>query len=282
MSTWVVLAIVALAPFGEEEARQVDAGRGPSTTAAITTTSTRPETPTTAPTTTTTSLPPGVPAFGDDTTVVRVIDGDTFEAAGGTRIRLIGVDSPEQSGACFGPEATRYTNELIPAGTRVRLVYDRERLDQFGRTLAYVYRLTDGILVNQALVRNGYATELSVGANVAHAETFRTAADEARSASLGLWRACQTTTTAAPVTAAPTTRATVPRTTPATTVPSGGAGCHPSYSGACVPTGFSDVDCAGGTGNGPGYVSGTNFRVVGPDVYDLDGNDNDGMACESR
>jgi hypothetical protein len=47
-----------------------------------------------------------------------------------------------------------------------------------------------------------------------------------------------------------------------------------------VPTGFSDVDCAGGSGNGPGYVSGKRFQVVGPDVYRLD-SDGDGIACES-
>lgn len=53
--------------------------------------------------------------------------------------------------------------------------------------------------------------------------------------------------------------------------------CHPSYTGACVPF-ASDVDCAGGSGNGPAYVSGP-VRVVGPDVYDLD-RDGDGVACE--
>ncbi|MFP5316691.1 MAG: hypothetical protein ACLGI2_00150 [Acidimicrobiia bacterium] len=42
----------------------------------------------------------------------------------------------------------------------------------------------------------------------------------------------------------------------------------------------SDVDCAGGSGNGPAYVSTKNLRVVGPDEYGLD-SDNDGLACES-
>ncbi|MDQ4097281.1 MAG: hypothetical protein M3144_05360 [Actinomycetota bacterium] len=42
----------------------------------------------------------------------------------------------------------------------------------------------------------------------------------------------------------------------------------------------SDVDCGGGSGNGPEYVYDKNFRVVGPDVYDLDRN-NDGIACET-
>ena len=54
--------------------------------------------------------------------------------------------------------------------------------------------------------------------------------------------------------------------------------CDPNYSGACVPI-ASDVDCAGGSGNGPAYVQGP-VRVVGSDIYGLDGNDNDGIGCE--
>ncbi|WP_080575325.1 G5 domain-containing protein [Microbacterium testaceum] len=53
-------------------------------------------------------------------------------------------------------------------------------------------------------------------------------------------------------------------------------GCHPSYADACVPI-DSDVDCAGGSGNGPSYFDGV-ARVVGPDEYDLD-RDGDGWAC---
>ena len=53
--------------------------------------------------------------------------------------------------------------------------------------------------------------------------------------------------------------------------------CHPSYARVCVPV-ASDVDCAGGSGNGPEYVRGP-VEVVGPDVYDLD-RDGDGIACE--
>ncbi len=53
-------------------------------------------------------------------------------------------------------------------------------------------------------------------------------------------------------------------------------GCDPNYSG-CVPI-ASDVDCAGGDGDGPAYVSGP-IRVIGRDIYHLDG-DGDGIACE--
>jgi hypothetical protein len=52
--------------------------------------------------------------------------------------------------------------------------------------------------------------------------------------------------------------------------------CDPNYSG-CVPI-ASDVDCAGGSGNGPAYVSGQ-VDVVGSDIYDLD-RDGDGVACD--
>lgn len=54
-------------------------------------------------------------------------------------------------------------------------------------------------------------------------------------------------------------------------------GCHPSYRGACIPISASDVDCYGGTGNGPYYVG--RVVVVGPDVFDLD-RDNDGIGCD--
>lgn len=54
-------------------------------------------------------------------------------------------------------------------------------------------------------------------------------------------------------------------------------GCDSNYADACVPI-ASDVDCAGGSGNGPAYVQGP-VRVVGSDIYDLD-RDGDGIACD--
>lgn len=53
--------------------------------------------------------------------------------------------------------------------------------------------------------------------------------------------------------------------------------CDPNYAGACVPI-ASDVDCAGGSGNGPAYVTGP-VQVVGTDIYGLD-RDGDGWGCE--
>ena len=58
--------------------------------------------------------------------------------------------------------------------------------------------------------------------------------------------------------------------------PSSGGGCDPNYSG-CVPI-ASDVDCSGGSGNGPEYVDGP-VTVIGSDIYGLDADD-DGIGCE--
>jgi len=63
---------------------------------------------------------------------------------------------------------------------------------------------------------------------------------------------------------------------PVPLVPQGG-GCDPNYADACVPI-ASDVDCAGGSGDGPSYVQGP-VRIVGSDIYDLD-RDGDGIACD--
>ncbi|MFJ8894415.1 G5 domain-containing protein [Leifsonia sp. NPDC102414] len=59
--------------------------------------------------------------------------------------------------------------------------------------------------------------------------------------------------------------------------PPAAGGCDPNYTGACVPI-ASDVDCAGGSGNGPAYVQGP-VQVVGSDIYDLD-RDGNGVGCE--
>ncbi|MEW9872614.1 hypothetical protein [Arthrobacter sp. HS15c] len=59
--------------------------------------------------------------------------------------------------------------------------------------------------------------------------------------------------------------------------PAAPSGCDPNYAGPCVPI-ASDVDCAGGSGNGPAYVRGP-VTVVGSDIYGLD-RDGDGVGCE--
>jgi micrococcal nuclease len=129
--------------------------------------------------------------------VVRVVDGDTIRVRlGGTeeRVRYIGVDTPEtvKPGTpvqCFGKAASSFNARLVRART-VRLEFDAERRDRYGRLLAYVYREPDGLFVNAELVRRGYAQPLTIPPNVAHASDFRRLARSARRGGRGLWAAC--------------------------------------------------------------------------------------------
>lgn len=167
---------------------------------------------TTAPTTTSTAaaVDAGLPA-GEDATVGRVVDGDTLEMSDGTTVRLIGVDTPETKDpsrpvGCYGPEASAYTEERFPPGTRVRLVYDVERTDRYGRDLVYLYRAEDGMFLNERLVLDGFAQVATFPPNVAHVEDFTAGQTAAREAGRGLWGpvcAAPATTVAPVVTSAP-------------------------------------------------------------------------------
>lgn len=127
--------------------------------------------------------------------VLRVIDGDTFRIFDGSRkgevIRLIGVDAPESRNTGkkvkseFGVISARYLEKLI-AGKKVRLEYDVDKKDRYGRTLAYVY-LQDGTFVNAELVKNGYANIMTVPPNVKYQELFLKLERRARSRNRGLW-----------------------------------------------------------------------------------------------
>jgi micrococcal nuclease len=132
-------------------------------------------------------------------TVTKVIDGDTIDVRIGRqvrRIRLIGIDTPETKDPrkpvqCFGKEASARTAALLPPGTEVRLERDVEETDVYDRTLAYVYRASDGLFVNLSLVAEGLADTLRIAPNTAHASAFAEAAARARNQQLGLWKACK-------------------------------------------------------------------------------------------
>jgi micrococcal nuclease len=129
--------------------------------------------------------------------VLRIVDGDTIRVSFGGRsepVRYIGIDTPESKRPgtpvqCFARRAAAENARLV-RGERVRLVFDVERRDRFGRLLAYVYRVRDGAFVNAALVRGGFARTLTIPPNVRFAERFAALAREARRAGRGLWSAC--------------------------------------------------------------------------------------------
>jgi len=138
-------------------------------------------------------------------TVEHIIDGDTFICSG-SKIRLIGVDTPEskinkraykqtnlgdiRTVVRLGKIAKKFTESLIPPGTKVKLEFDVQKRDRYGRILAYVY-LPDGRMLNEVLLKEGYAMLLTIPPNVKYEYKFKKAYREAVSKKKGLWSQIQ-------------------------------------------------------------------------------------------
>ncbi|MGI8662938.1 MAG: thermonuclease family protein [Acidimicrobiales bacterium] len=131
-------------------------------------------------------------------TIVRVVDGDTVVVhIGGVDedVRLIGIDTPETKKPdhpveCYGLEASHRAAELLAPGTVVRLERDAEARDRYDRLLAYLYRVSDGMFIEDQMLREGLAGTLAIAPNTAHEADLSSAAAAARLAGTGLWTAC--------------------------------------------------------------------------------------------
>lgn len=133
--------------------------------------------------------------------VVRTLDGDTavvaFSDARGratVTVRYLGVDTPEsvhpdRPVECFGPEAS-HRNRAWATGRVVRLRFDRERVDPYGRLLAALVVVGHRRSLSERLVAAGLGRVLVIPPNGADAGALRRAESRARTARLGLWRVC--------------------------------------------------------------------------------------------
>lgn len=130
-----------------------------------------------------------------DWKVTEVFDGDTIEVvqAGITQtVRLLGIDTPEthhptKPVGCFGPEASDFSTRYL-LGQKVKLEYDVEARDIYGRRLAYV--ILRGKNFNQVLLQAGFARLLVIAPNRAHGHEFLAAELLARRHRRGLWANC--------------------------------------------------------------------------------------------
>ena len=118
--------------------------------------------------------------------VTEIIDGDTIRCGNLGRVRLLLIDTPERDQQPWGGRAREALAALLPVGSEARLETDVQPRDRYRRLLAYVYR-TDGLQVNEMMVRNGFAEVLVYPPNVRHVEVLRDARTLAREAKLGLW-----------------------------------------------------------------------------------------------
>ena len=133
-------------------------------------------------------------ALPKEARIRRVVDGDTVQLSDGRLLRYIGINAPEVRRKVAGrwveaPEpfafAAAEANRQLVEGRKVRLEYDVQTRDRFGRLLAYLY--VDDAMVNEELVREGLAQPMTIRPDVKYAERFRELAEEARRENRGMW-----------------------------------------------------------------------------------------------
>lgn len=124
--------------------------------------------------------------------VVHVYDGDTVKLTDGRRVRFIGIDTPElghrgKSDQPFAEKAKQALEAQLNSNNRIlRLQYDKEHQDHYGRLLAHAFLETgDNIVV--PLLQQGLATTLVVPPNTWGADCYQHQENEARSERRGLW-----------------------------------------------------------------------------------------------
>jgi micrococcal nuclease len=130
--------------------------------------------------------PSGLPGQQTSVCVVaRISDGDSLRCRDGRRIRLIGIDTPEQQQRPYGTQAQAALLRMAPPGTALELESDVAPADRYGRVLAYAWR--DSVLVNEAMVKDGWAVQYTVPPNVRYADRLGRAQKEAQARGRGLW-----------------------------------------------------------------------------------------------
>ena len=203
--------------------------------------------------------------------ISKVFDGDTVTISTGERVRLLQIDTPELSSSeCYGNEARAALVSLLNNKTGITLVEDPklDKVDRFGRLLRYVF--VGKTNVNLKMVKMGAAAPYFYkGGKGLYSNQILKAAEKAKAAKRGLWKACPGTQLA-PFNAIYTV------TTASSSFQSGtssNTNCDPNY-GGCIPVFPSDVDCPDIKRLGLAPV-----KVIGRDIHKLD-RDGDGIGCD--
>ena len=120
-----------------------------------------------------------------------VNDGDTIVLTNGWRVRYLGIDAPEidhenQSAQPYGYQAKSF-NEMLVLAQKIRLEFDQERHDRYGRLLAYIF-LRDGSFINTRILKKGLAYYLYRRPNVKYDKRLLKAQRDGMKAQRGLWR----------------------------------------------------------------------------------------------
>jgi micrococcal nuclease len=211
-----------------------------------------------------------VPENAEPVELDQVTDGDTILVwvdGKQERVRLVGIDTREASGPyqeveCYGPEASEFLKRLLGIDGQIFLEQDQEDRDQYGRLLRWVWAdfgTGEVYLLNEALVRAGYAERYRNTPNRRYGDEVIAAEGFAQRHDLGLWGACDREVAWQPV--APV----------AVESDSANDPCDPAYPDVCIPSPPPDLECR--------QVPHAGFRVLSPDPHHFDGN-GDGEGCE--
>ena len=122
-------------------------------------------------------------------TCTRVIDGDTIVLNNGEKVRLIGVDTPDTKDSrktvqYYGKESFGFTQQMVE-GKEVRLEFEQQQRDKYGRLLAYVY-LSDSTFLNAEIIKQGYGHAYTVFP-FKHLDQFIQHEKLAKENKIGLW-----------------------------------------------------------------------------------------------
>lgn len=115
--------------------------------------------------------------------VTKTIDGDTIEIETGEKVRLLGINAPEENEYYF-KEAKERLVKLVERKS-AKLEAGSEDKDRYGRLLRYVF--IGDTLVNLQLVKEGYATVYIISPDEKYYLEFKKAEKEAKESKLGLW-----------------------------------------------------------------------------------------------
>ena len=125
--------------------------------------------------------------------VTSVIDGNTIEVEIDgqlQQIRLLTIEAPDPSANdCFSNAATALVFAVAPPGTPLLLERDTSDANETGSLLRYVY-LPNGSMLNEQLLRGGFARFAPVEPDTKYLERLRAAEQEAQDRSAGLWAEC--------------------------------------------------------------------------------------------
>jgi endonuclease YncB( thermonuclease family) len=128
----------------------------------------------------------------EEVTVAFVYDGDTVRLEDGRKIRLAGINAPEvarrdKAGEPLADEARAHLSQLLDSSRHVRVRYEQERRDRYGRLLAHLY-LPDGSSIEERLLGEGLAQQLVVPPNRWQSSCYQRIEQRARQQRRGVWR----------------------------------------------------------------------------------------------